>query len=191
MSSCPHCGKPTTVGASFCAGCGATLATGTPVAAAPATPAAIPAMPAAAPQARPPGVTLIGIGMLLAAGLAGVGILFILFMMFLGASIFGAMESAFPFGLFGVLGAAMAIVWLFAAIFLAAFVALGIATGLGILKGKSWAWVVTLVLAGLTGLNGIGGLASGDFEGAVGIVVAALVIWYFFQPDVKRWFGRT
>lgn len=188
MSSCPHCGKPTTPGASFCAACGATLQA--QVASPAPAPAAVPA-PQAMPQARPPGVTLVGVGTLLASVVAGVGMLFLLFMLLLGASVFGALERAFPAGIFGVLGAAMAAVWLVAALFVAAFVALGVATGIGVLKGKAWAWVLTLVFAGLIGLNGLGGLAKGDFEGALGLLVAGLVIWYFFQPDVKRWFGRT
>lgn len=186
MSSCPQCGKPTPVGASFCAACGATLATLAPAL---ATASAVPAMPT--PQARPAGVTLIGVGTLLAAGIAGVGILFGLFMVILGASFFGAMENALPWGFFGALGAAMVILSLLFIAFAAILVALGIATGLGVLKGRPWSWVLTLILAGIIGLSGMSGLARGDFGDALGIVVAALVIWYFFQPDVKRWFGRT
>lgn len=189
MSFCPQCGKPTAPGASFCTACGATLPAG-----APTTPAIAAPAPSAAPQAiarvRPVGVTIIGI--VLVVGSAFFALAMLIGMMFVatGAAWWTQFSREWIPYLpdFGPI--AMAVV--FTMMLIAAGVAaLGIATGIGVLNGRDWAWGLTLVLMALNGLSGLFDLATLEPGGVVAIAVSGLVIWYFFQPDVKRWFGRA
>ena len=64
----------------------------------------------------------------------------------------------------------------------------------GLLKGKGWAWTVTLILsiisivfnaisiAASAGANLIGGIIS--------IIISAVIIYYLYRPHVKAYFGK-
>ncbi len=64
----------------------------------------------------------------------------------------------------------------------------------GLLKGKGWAWTVTLILsiisivfnaisiATTAGANLIGGIIS--------IIISAVIIYYLYRPHVKAYFGK-
>lgn len=180
MAFCPSCGSPASASASFCAKCGASLATppSGPLGSAPAAPYLAPP-PAAAPVVRPIGVTVVGIVTFVAAAFIAFGAL----VLFLGshwiASFIPVSEAR---GLFTVLGPLLAL-------FVLGIAALVAATGWGLLKGHNWAWVVMLVLLGLNALGGLGEVASQRFEGVLSILVSGLVAWYFFRPEVREWFG--
>ncbi len=79
----------------------------------------------------------------------------------------------------------------------AILVALGIVSFIvayGLLKGKGWAWTVTLILsiisivfnvisiAASAGANLIGGIIS--------IIISAVIIYYLYRPHVKAYFGK-
>ena len=154
-----------------------------PVAAMPA-----PAVAPGAPQARPIGVTIVGlVSVVFGAVMVLVGFAVMLFMGAMGA-IFG---TFLPFDGSGGLGAFFGVLGIIAAFFVFGVAALMIVTGVGTLRGRSWAWALMLVLMGLNALRGLLGLAQRDFGSVVTLLVSGLVIWYFLTPEVKRWFGRA
>jgi len=68
------------------------------------------------------------------------------------------------------------------------FVILGILTfvcAYGLWTGKGWAWYLSVILLVL-GL--IGSLLSLP-GGIVGLIIGGLLLWYFFRPYVKAFFG--
>lgn len=136
------------------------------------------------------GVTIIGMVTLFVSAIGAIAILFALFAVMISASVGAAFaEDWMPFLL--PFGGAVALLAIFALVFAGAFVALGIVTGVGVLKGRSWAWGLMIVLMALAGVNSLFDLARQDVGGILGVAVSGIVIWYFFQPDVKRWFGRA
>jgi hypothetical protein len=87
--------------------------------------------------------------------------------------------------------------------------ALGIAylaVSYGLLKGKGWAWTVTIVvsviaivvqiISVITTANAlftydIGASSVGIVSHIIGIALNAIIIYYLFRPHVKTFFGRT
>lgn len=199
MAFCAHCGRPLDASASFCTSCGA--ATSSAPAMEPAALAGAPApahadahAPAHAPapvRTRPVGVTIVGVVMLIGGAFAAMGAAALLLFGFFAGSLGAAFDASdwFPFG--SLVGGAILFAMMVAALFVGAFAALGIATGVGVLKGRSWAWALTFVVMGLVGLSALGDLAQQDLGGILGLAAAGLVIWYFLQPDVKRWFSKA
>ena len=70
----------------------------------------------------------------------------------------------------------------------------------GLLKGKGWAWIVTVVVT-IIGLiiqiiSAIitGSVASSVVAGLgshiIGIIISGIIIYYMFRPHVKAYFGR-
>ena len=81
---------------------------------------------------------------------------------------------------------------------------LGLATGFGLWRGRNWAWLITRLWASVCIVVGVVGAALsllGDTltSQILGIVigsggtaiVAAVVLWYLYEPRVKAMFGRT
>lgn len=204
MAFCPHCGKPTQPGTSFCSACGRSLpATAQPAPGmaldpsapppaaapppfAPAAPYGATAMPAA--SVRPVGVTIIGVvAIIMGAGAAMVALAMIFFGVMGAAWMEAFAGSYWPMEVPQSMLLAMMMI---GALFVAGFAALAIAAGVGSLQGKEWAWMLTLVVMGLNGLRGLGEIASRDYSGVLTVIISILVIVYYFQPDVKKWFGR-
>ena len=80
---------------------------------------------------------------------------------------------------------------------------LGVATGYGLWTGRDWAWLIARVWASVCILVGVIGVALsflGDgitteilatIVGSLApAVLAVVVLWYLYQPDVKATFGR-
>ena len=81
---------------------------------------------------------------------------------------------------------------------------LGLATGFGLWRGRNWAWLITRLWASVCIVVGVVGAALpllgdtltspilGVVIGSAGTaIVAAVVLWYLYQPRVKAMFGRT
>ena len=75
----------------------------------------------------------------------------------------------------------------------------------GLLKGKGWAWIVTMVLSiiaiivqiisAITTANAlfsydINASWAGIISHIIGIAINAVIIWYLFRPHVKAFFGK-
>lgn len=139
---------------------------------------------------RPAGVTVIAVLDFVGAGicvLAGIG-------MMLGGGFIATMISqqqggAAGAGLLGVIGAAAGVFFLVCA-------AIAALLGWGMLKLKSWARIVTIVLAALGAVGALFGLfavlahfaAIGVFFALCRLAVNGWIIWYLLQPHVKAAF---
>jgi hypothetical protein len=75
--------------------------------------------------------------------------------------------------------------------------AVGIAIGIacfalawGLFGGKSWAWIITVILAIITIVFGIFALVGGGFVNIINIIIAGVILYYLYRPNVKEYFGR-
>lgn len=143
-----------------------------------------------APGARPVGVTIVGVMSIVAGAMmafAGVAALLVLTA---GASVAEGFASAYLPSWMGAVGALVLVIALLAFLVLGGLAALTISAGVGSLRGRSWGWVLTLIVLGLIGVNALLGVADGDVTDLFGVAVAGLVGWYYFTPEVRAWFGR-
>ena len=82
--------------------------------------------------------------------------------------------------------------------------ALGVATAYGLWRGLNWGWLIARLWASLCIIAGVIGvalsvlsdrivteIAAAMIGTAVPAVVAAVVLWYLYQPHVKAAFGRA
>jgi uncharacterized membrane protein (DUF2068 family) len=109
--------------------------------------------------------------------LAGIGL------MVLGAfvgSMFGmGMLGDFVGALAGVMGGVALIFGLIS--FLLAY---------GLLKGRGWAWTVSLVFAILGLIFGILQLVGSPGSGVLQVIISAIIVYYLYRPNVKAFFGK-
>ena len=73
-------------------------------------------------------------------------------------------------------------------------IALGIASFVvawGLLKGKGWAWIVTIVITIISIVLNIISIVAGSIEGVVGLIINGVIIYFLYTPNVKSYFGRT
>ncbi|WP_232203036.1 MULTISPECIES: hypothetical protein [Nitrosopumilus] len=69
----------------------------------------------------------------------------------------------------------------------AAMIVLGVASFVmawGLLRGKSWAWTITLIL---TIISLIVDLPSMN---VIGLIIDIVILYYLFRPHVKAYFGK-
>jgi hypothetical protein len=142
-------------------------------------------------QPRPGGVTVLAIlNFVAAAALVCLGLAIIL-----GAGLFGTMAGAHERGamiLFAGLGALGAVFFFLMAIVSAAI-------GYGMWNLQNWSRIVSIALCCLGILAGFLGMMTGVIRfhpffmmGSIfRMAVAAIIIWYLFQPHVKRAFGTA
>src|SRR6185295_6194731 len=55
----------------------------------------------------------------------------------------------------------------------------------GLLKGKGWAWSLTLILSVISIIIGIVSMAAGNFGSIINIIIAGIIIYYLYRPHVK------
>jgi hypothetical protein len=123
---------------------------------------------APAPAERPLGVTVIAI-------LAGLG------------GVLGLLATLTLLGAVGLIGGLGTFFFLLA--LAVAIVSLVFAYGAWTLQ--PWAWTLGIVLEALAAVNALYAIADGDTSGIVSLLIAGVILWYLFQPDVKAAFGRT
>jgi len=75
-----------------------------------------------------------------------------------------------------------------------AFLALGIAyfvMAYGLLKGKRWAWTITLALSSIGIALGFVSIVTGHIGAVLSIIINAVILYYIYRPNVKSFFGKT
>jgi hypothetical protein len=120
-----------------------------------------------AENARPLGVTIIGILWIIA------GILTIV-----GAGIGGATLAIIGLG---ALGAMVGVV----------FVIIGLiylALGYGCFKGWPWVWPVGVIFTIIGIIIYLLSIIANPAGSIIGIIIDIIILWYLFQPQVKAWF---
>lgn len=72
-------------------------------------------------------------------------------------------------------------------------IALGIATLIiawGLITGKGWAWIVTVILSIISIIMSIIAIAGGNFGAIINLIISGVILYYMYRPDVKAYFGR-
>jgi hypothetical protein len=75
----------------------------------------------------------------------------------------------------------------------------GIIIGIGVLKGKKWAWKITIiqtlssVAVGITYfmLQNTPNLASKIIGMSFELIIGMIIVYYFYQPHVRAYFNRV
>jgi len=122
---------------------------------------------------RPLGVTILAVLWIIS------GILLIL-----GGAGFAFLTGAVGGVALGALGAVIGIV-------LIVWGLVEIVLGYGGLQGWPWVWLVGVILTVLSLLEGIYMLITTGWSAIISLIIAAIILYYLFQPNVKSWFGRS
>jgi uncharacterized membrane protein (DUF2068 family) len=75
----------------------------------------------------------------------------------------------------------------------AVLVAIGIGyfvVSYGLLKGKGWAWSITLILSYIGIALGIASIIAGNFFSIIHMIINIVIIWYLYRPQIKAFFGK-
>ena len=70
--------------------------------------------------------------------------------------------------------------------------ALYLAIAYGVWKGRGWAWMLGVVVSIIALIFAVLGLTGGvTVSSIISVALPALVLFFFWQPDVTRWLGRA
>ena len=61
----------------------------------------------------------------------------------------------------------------------------------GLLTGKGWAWIITLILAIISVIFSIVGIVSGGAPSIISLIINGIILYYMYRPNVKSYFGRV
>lgn len=61
----------------------------------------------------------------------------------------------------------------------------------GLLTGKGWAWIVTIIIVIISIILNIILIVAGSFESVIGLIIDGIIIYYLYRPSVKSYFGRV
>jgi len=75
-----------------------------------------------------------------------------------------------------------------AAVF-AIFGILSFVSAYGLWTGKGWAWYLSVILLVIGLIGSLLSIPGNPVGGIVGLVIGGLILWYFFRPYVKAFFG--
>ena len=96
----------------------------------------------------------------------------------------GASLTGIPAGLLG--GGAAAVGGITLAIGIVSFV-----VAYGLLKGRSWAWTLTVVLSVISIVLNAISLVAGNFAAIISIAISGIILYYLYRPHVKAYFGKA
>ena len=70
-----------------------------------------------------------------------------------------------------------------------------VGASIGLLKGKSWAWSMTVILAWISSIVDIVTInlranTSSLVGGTIGCIIDAVILFYLYRPHVKAYFGK-
>ncbi len=61
----------------------------------------------------------------------------------------------------------------------------------GLLKGKGWAWTVTLILSFIGIVFGIISIVGGNFFSIIQLVINVAIVYFLYRPQSKEFFGKS
>lgn len=96
----------------------------------------------------------------------------------------GASMSGIPAGILG--GGAAALGGITLAIGIVSFI-----VAYGLLKGRSWAWTLTVVLSVISIVLNALSLIAGNLAAIISIAISAVILYYLYRPHVKAYFGKA
>ena len=68
---------------------------------------------------------------------------------------------------------------------------IALSSGIGLLKGRKWAWWIVVIIFALNAVGDIARLVLGSIEGIVGIVIVAVFLFYLTRPGVREFFKKS
>ncbi len=61
----------------------------------------------------------------------------------------------------------------------------------GLFTGKGWAWIITVILAIISVIFSLIGIASGGAPSIVSLIINGVILYYMYRPNVRAYFGRV
>jgi uncharacterized membrane protein (UPF0136 family) len=165
---CSYCGARLEPTSRFCSSCGRA----TPLAA--DQEAAAPA--AATPKSRPTGVTIVAILNIL----GGIFMFVFVPLAVIGTSVSPALAEEVDD-----VGFVLTVLGILIAIGIVYFV-----VAYGLLKGRSWAWTVAVILSIISIVLNVISIGSYSILTLVSIILDGLILYYLYRPHVKEYFGK-
>lgn len=143
--------------------------------------------PAVAVTGRPMGATVIAV---IEAILGVLALLGALVLIGIGGLAGGLVGSSGADGA-GAAGGLLAGIGLIGGIIFLLIGLLYIAIAYGVWKARGWAWMLGVVVTIVGLVFGVLGLTGGiSASSIISLALPIVVLYYFMQPDVKRWLGR-
>ncbi|KQC10361.1 MAG: hypothetical protein APR55_02590 [Methanolinea sp. SDB] len=74
------------------------------------------------------------------------------------------------------------------------FIILGLvylALGVGCFKGWPWVWTVGVIIMIISVIVGLISLFTTGAGALLNLILAVIILYYLFRPNVKAWFGKT
>ena len=60
----------------------------------------------------------------------------------------------------------------------------------GLLKGRRWAWTLTIVLSIISIVLAAISIAAGNIPSVINLIISGVILYYLYRPHVKAYFGR-
>jgi hypothetical protein len=60
----------------------------------------------------------------------------------------------------------------------------------GLLKGRGWAWTLTVVLSIISIVLNVIAIAAGNIASIINIIISGIILYYLYRPHVKAYFGK-
>ena len=60
----------------------------------------------------------------------------------------------------------------------------------GLLKGRGWAWTVTVILSIISIVLNAISIAAGNISSIISIIISGIILYYLYRPHVKAYFGK-
>ena len=61
----------------------------------------------------------------------------------------------------------------------------------GLLNGKGWSWLITVILAIIYVIFSIVAVISGGFTSFITLIINGAIVYYMYKPPIKAYFGRV
>ena len=61
----------------------------------------------------------------------------------------------------------------------------------GLLKGRTWAWTLTVVLSIISIVLNVISIAAGNIASIVSVIISGIILYYLYRPHVKAYFGKA
>ena len=72
-------------------------------------------------------------------------------------------------------------------------IAIGIAylvVSYGLMKGRGWAWSVTIILSYIGIVFSIVAIVSGNFASIPQLIISIIIVFFLYRPQSKAFFGK-
>jgi hypothetical protein len=66
-----------------------------------------------------------------------------------------------------------------------------VVAGWGMWQGKRWAWTLGVITYGFAVVSSLSEVFFGVWSGVVSLVVSLYILWYWWRPHVKAYFGKV